>query len=250
MAAPQVEIRRAADRFAFDNEWLRSRGTFPMAGNFDLAKHAHGVLMINNDDIVDSGYGFDTHQHREAEIITWVLDGSVVHQDTLGNSGVIYPGLAQRMSAGRGIRHSERNDSWRLDGERHDQPLRVVQMWIPPDTGGLDPQYEEREVDAALDSGALVAVASGMKKHRDEAAIGFHNRYATLFAARLQAGQSITLPDAPFGHVYLPLGAADMEGAGLLEAGDSVRLTATGGQRLTASAPSEVLVWEMHASFS
>lgn len=237
-----VAVRRAADRFPFDNGWLSARGTFPMAGNYDAAKYAHGVLMVNNHDTVRGGSGFDTHQHREAEIITWVLRGSVVHQDSLGNTGVVYPGLAQRMTAGRGIRHSERNDSRTAD-------LEVVQMWIPPDTPGLDPAYQELEIDDALDSGALVVVASGMRKHAGEAAIGFRNRYATLFAARLQPGQSVTVPDAPFGHVYLPKGALDMEGVGALGEGDSVRLTADGGQRLTAAAPSEVLLWEMHASF-
>lgn len=245
-----VLIKRAADRFTYDNEWLRSRGTFPMAGNFDMARYAHGVLMINNHDTVAAGAGFDTHQHKDTEIITWVLSGSVVHQDTLGNTGVVYPGLAQRMTAGRGIRHSERNDSWRVDGVRHNDPVSVVQMWIPPDTNGLDPEYQELEIDDALDTGALVVVASGMRKHRNDAAIGFHNRYATLFAARLQPGQSVTIPEAPFGHVYLPRGALRMEGAGALQEGDSVRLTDTGGQRLTATAPAEVLLWEMHASFA
>ncbi|WP_369028756.1 pirin family protein, partial [Nocardia farcinica] len=97
---------------------------FPATGNFDLEANAHGILLVHNDDIVDAGAGFDTHEHREMEIITWVLEGTVVHQDSLGNSGLIYPGLAQRMSAGTGIRHSERNGAvW-----PQREPLRVVQM--------------------------------------------------------------------------------------------------------------------------
>src|SRR3546814_5272255 len=78
--------------------------------------------------------GFGTHPHRDMEIVTWVLQGSLVHQDSEGNKGVIYPGLAQRMSAGTGILHSEKNDAWRVQGgASHDDPVRFIQMWVPPD---------------------------------------------------------------------------------------------------------------------
>ncbi|CCF63173.1 conserved protein of unknown function; putative cupin and pirin domains [Nocardia cyriacigeorgica GUH-2] len=121
---PAVRVIPSAERAHWWNEWLDSTQSFPATGNFDLEANAHGILLVHNDDIVDAGAGFDTHEHREMEIITWVLEGTVVHQDSLGNSGLIYPGLAQRMSAGTGIRHSERNGAvW-----PQREPLRVVQM--------------------------------------------------------------------------------------------------------------------------
>ena len=152
------------------------------------------------------------------------------------------------MSAGRGIMHSEKNDSWRLAGEVHRDPVHFVQMWVVPDESGIVPGYEQLEIaDERLASG-LVPVASGMPQHADETAIRIRNKYAALLAARLQPGQSVELPDAPFLHLFVPRGSVTLEGAGPLETGDAVRLTATGGQRVTATEPAEILVWEMHAS--
>lgn len=237
---------RAADRPRWRVDWLDSRQSFPFTGNFDLVANAHGLLMVHNQDTVGPGEGFDTHRHRDVEIVTWVLDGSVLHQDSAGHSGLIHPGLAQRMSAGTGILHSEKNGSTSYSGT----PVEVVQMWIPPDTAGIEPGYQELDVAAALATGELVPVASGMRKDLADAAIGIRNRFATLHAARLRPGGAITVPDAPFGHVFLARGTAVMEGLGPLAAGDAVRLTADGGQRITALAPAEVLIWEMHAEFA
>jgi redox-sensitive bicupin YhaK (pirin superfamily) len=182
------------------------------------------------------------------EIVTWVLRGSLVHQDSTGTSGVVYPGLAQRMSAGTGILHSEKNDSWRVQGgASHEDPVHFVQMWVVPDTGGLTPGYEQLEIDGELLSGRLVPVASGLPRHDGAAAIRINNRYAALHAARLQPGQSVELPEAPYLHLFVPVGAVTLEGAGELSTGDAVRFTATGGQRVTATSPAEILVWEMHA---
>jgi hypothetical protein len=161
---------------------------------------------------------------------------------------VIYPGLAQRMSAGTGILHSEKNDSWRLAGETHSDPVHFVQMWVVPGESGITPGYEQLEIDHELLSGGLVTIASGMPGHDGAAAIRIKNRYAALHAARLQPGQSVQLPEAPFLHLFVPRGSVTLEGAGPLAAGDAVRLTATGGQQVTAVEPAEVLVWEMHAT--
>jgi redox-sensitive bicupin YhaK (pirin superfamily) len=242
----QVQVIRSADRIFWNNEWLESRQSFPATGNFDLAANAHGLLMVHNEDFVDPGEGFDAHQHSDTEIITWVLDGTVVHQDSAGNSGIIRPGMAQRMSAGTGIRHSERNGA----GRREKSTLHVVQMWIPPDEIGLTPSYEELDITDRLAAGGLVTVASGMPRHRDEAAITLHNRYAALHVARLEPGAAVTIPEAPFGHVFVARGRVDVESIGQLEQGDAIRLTGTGGQTIAATEPSEVLVWEMHASFA
>jgi redox-sensitive bicupin YhaK (pirin superfamily) len=206
--------------------------------------------MVNNDDIVDPGTGFDTHPHRDMEIVTWVLEGSLVHQDSTGHNGIIYPGLAQRMSAGGGILHSEKNDSWRLAGDTHRDPVHFIQMWVVPDENNITPSYEQLEIGHELLSGGLVPVASGMDRHDGESAIRIKNKYAALHAARLQPGQSVELPEAPFLHLFVPRGSVSLEGAGSLETGDAVRFTATGGQKVTATQPAEILVWEMHATIA
>src|SRR5919199_3131234 len=141
---PKTAVRRAADRFSTRTSWLDSKHSFSFGGHYDAANTHHGLLLVNNDDVVDPGTGFETHPHQDMEIVTWVLQGSLVHQDSTGHSGVIYPGLAQRMSAGRGILHSEKNDAWRVDPDRAtDQPVHFVQMWVLPDSSGARPGYEQ-----------------------------------------------------------------------------------------------------------
>lgn len=245
---PVIEVRRAADRFRTEFDWLASRHSFSFGGHFDATNTRHGLLLVNNDDIVAPSAGFETHPHRDMEIVTWVLEGCLVHQDSVGHAGVIYPGLAQRMSAGRGILHSEKNDAWRLQGgPEHAEPVRFIQMWVLPDESGAEPGYEQLDIDAELRSGSLVTVASGRGVHRDTAAIRIRNRDAALHAARLTPGQIVELPDAPFLHLYLARGAVLLEGTGPLQAGDAVRFTAGGGHRVIATEPGELLVWEMHA---
>src|ERR1700741_4797280 len=115
----QIDVRRADDRLTTRISWLDSKHSFAFGRHWDPDNTHHGLLLVNNDDTVAPGTGFDTHPHQDMEIVTWVLQGSLVHQDSEGNKGVIYPGLAQRMSAGTGILHSEKNDSWRLAGPEH-----------------------------------------------------------------------------------------------------------------------------------
>jgi len=248
--APTVDVRRAADRYKSQFGWLDSKHSFSFGHHFSKTNTHHGLLLVNNDDIVDPGTGFDTHPHQDMEIVTWVLEGSLVHQDSTGHNGVIYPGLAQRMSAGRGILHSEKNDSWKLAGDVHKDPVHFVQMWVVPDENNITPGYEQLEIDHELLSGGLVPVASGMDKHDGAAAIRVRNKYAALYAARLQPGQSVELPEAPFLHLFVPRGSVTLEGAGALGTGDAVRFTATGGQKVTATEPAEILVWEMHATLA
>ncbi|GAB2449326.1 pirin family protein [Streptosporangium sandarakinum] len=250
LPTPAVDIRRADERFATKIGWLDSKHSFSFGGHYDDANTHHGVLLVNNDDIVRPGTGFDTHPHRDMEIVTWVLRGSLVHQDSEGHNGVIYPGLAQRMSAGTGILHSEKNDSWRISGDVHDEPVHFVQMWVVPDEPGIVPGYEQLEIESELLAGGLVPVASGMPEHDGASAIRIKNRYAALHAARLEPGRSVELPEAPFLHLFVPRGTVTLEGAGTLGEGDAVRFTATGGQRVTAVEPAEILVWEMHAALA
>ena len=252
---PEIDVRRSGDRAASKFGWLDSKHSFSFGHHHDPSNTHHGLLLVNNDDVVDAGTGFDTHPHRDMEIVTWVMRGSLVHQDSTGHSGLIYPGLAQRMSAGRGILHSEKNDSWRLPASEggqkpHEEPVHFVQMWVVPDERGVDAGYEQLEIDSELMNGSLVPVASGMREHDGGSAIRIHNKYAALHAARLEPGQSVELPDAPYLHLFVPRGGVTLEGAGPLATGDAVRFTATGGQRVTATESSEILVWEMHAGIA
>jgi quercetin 2,3-dioxygenase len=233
-----VDIRRAADRALTETSWLNSRHSFSFGDHYDPDNTHHGLLLVNNDDIVEPGTGFGTHPHRDMEIVTWVLRGELTHQDSTGNRGTIYPGLAQRMSAGSGILHSEKNDS-------RTEPVHFVQMWVAPDEAGIEPSYQQHEIDPeALDAG-LVTIASGIPGN--EAAITLHNRNAALHGTRLQPGGSVELPQAPYLHLFVARGRVDAAQIGRLERGDAVRFTDSGGLRVTASEPAELLIWEMHA---
>ncbi|MEP7203474.1 MAG: pirin family protein, partial [Ilumatobacteraceae bacterium] len=117
-----IAVQKAADRFHTEIDWLDSKHSFNFGGHYREGDGGHGLLLVNNDDKVAGGGGFGTHGHRDMEIVTWVLSGKLAHQDSEGNNGVLYPGLAQRMSAGRGIRHSEMNAS-------DTEPVHFVQMW-------------------------------------------------------------------------------------------------------------------------
>src|SRR4030081_2720830 len=121
--AATVDIRRADDRAKTKISWLGSKHSFAFGGHYDPTNTHHGLLLVNNDDIVKPGTGFETHPHRDMEIVTWVLQGSLVHQDSEGHNGVIYPGLAQRLSAGTGILHSEKNDARLPADERPGSPV-------------------------------------------------------------------------------------------------------------------------------
>jgi hypothetical protein len=233
-----VEIRPAAGRAATTTSWLQSRHSFSFGDHYDPANTHHGVLLVSNDDIVRPAAGFDTHPHRDMEIVTWVLEGSLAHRDSAGNSGVIYPGLAQRMSAGAGITHSEKNASGT-------EPVRFVQMWVPPDESGSEPSYQQQAIDDDELEGRLMTIASGIPGH--DAAITIHNRSAALHAARLPAGAGLTLPAAPYLHLYVARGQLSMGQAELAE-GDAARLTRPTGMQVVALEPTEILVWEMHAA--
>jgi redox-sensitive bicupin YhaK (pirin superfamily) len=246
---PGVDVRRATDRFKTKLAWLDSKHSFSFGNHWNPANTHFGLLLVSNDDIVNPGTGFDTHPHRDMEIVTWVLQGSLVHQDSEGNSGIIYPGLAQRMSAGTGILHSEKNDSWRISGgPTHSDPVRFIQMWVVPDTDGIEPGYQQMEVEDELLQGGLVTVASGMAGHRDQAAIRISQRDAALYAARMGDSATVVLPEAPYVHLFVARGAVELEGTGRLQEGDAARITAAEGEMVTASGEAEILVWEMHSS--
>ncbi len=228
-----IDRRPAASRFHTDAGWLDSWHSFSFSRHYDPANTHHGLLLVSNDDRVAPGAGFPAHSHADMEIVTWVLEGALAHQDSAGHSGVIRPGVAQRMSAGAGITHSEMNASTA-------EPVHFVQMWVPPDTEGLTPGYEQLDVNGALAAGGLVPVASGQGH---EGAVAIHQRDATLWAARLDEGEAVTAPAAPHAHLFVARGAVRLGDQPLAE-GDAARLTAEPDLEVTATAPgTELLLW-------
>ena len=186
------------------------------------------------------------------EIVTWVLDGALVHQDSQGHNGVIYPGLAQRMSAG--TRHPAQREERRLAADRrtpeHREPVHFVQMWVLPDEARLEPGLRAaRDRDAELCAAASPSSPPGMDRDRDDAAIRIQQRVRR--AARGPARRPASASQLPDGAVRPPVrrraARSTLEGAGRLGTGDAARITAADGQRVTAvDGPAEVLVWEMH----
>jgi redox-sensitive bicupin YhaK (pirin superfamily) len=233
---PAVDIRRASERFHTQISWLDSWHSFSFSNHYDPANTHHGLLLVSNDDTVLAGTGFRTHPHQNMEIVTWVLDGELEHKDSEGHTGIIYPGLAQRMSAGTGIWHSEMNPS------KH-REVHFIQMWVAPDTEGIAPEYEQLDINAQLAKGGLVPIASG-RSH--DAAITIHQKHAVLWGGRFKPGETAQVPDAPNAHLFVARGAVDLQGASVLGRGDAVRLTAAGSRRLTAdgTAGAEILIWE------
>lgn len=229
-----VDLRRAGQRFRTRTDWLDSWHSFSFGPHYDQGNTGHGLLVVNNDDIIKPGAGFMTHPHRDMEIVTWVLEGELEHKDSAGHHGTIYPGLAQRMSAGTGIWHSEMNPSGA-------KPVHLVQMWVLPDAESVSPGYEQLDINRELARGGLVPVASG-RGHA--AAISIRQKGAVLWAVRLKAGQSARVPEAPYAHVFVAKGRVQLEGAGALEAGDAARLAGAGSPRLSADAEAELLIWE------
>ena len=227
------EIRTPDQRFHTDLGWLDSRHSFSFGHHHDPSQTGHGLLIVSNDDRVAPGGGFGTHPHRDMEIVTWVLSGALAHRDSEGNEGVLVPGLAQRMSAGRGIRHSEMNHS-------STEPVHFVQMWVVPDQVGIEPGYEQLDVSDRLAAGGLVPVASG-RGHAG--AITIHQAGAAMWVGRLGAGERVAVPDAPFVHVFVARGAV-AEGGRTLPQGSALRLRSAGSVDLVAVDASEIIVWE------
>ena len=229
-----VDIRRAETRAHTQIGWLNSWHSFSFGRHYDPANTHYGLLLVSNDDRVAPANGFPPHFHRDMEIVTWVLAGRLEHRDSEGNHGELYPGLAQRMSAGTGIEHSEMNPS-------PTEQVHFVQMWVPPDTEGIAPGYEQRDVNRELDKGGLRPVASGQGH---EGAISIHQRDAVLWGGRLQPDETTTVADGAHVHLFVAAGDVDLQDAGALAEGDAARLRSAGSRTLTAGpAGAEVLVW-------
>lgn len=225
-----IDIHRADARAVTATEWLDSRHSFAFGQHYDPANTGFGSLIVNNDDWLAPGGGFASHAHRDAEIVTWVITGALAHEDDHGHRGVITPGVAQRMSAGSGVVHSERNASDEL-------PVRFVQMWVQPDEWGTEPSYEQRVVPQAL---GLVPVVSG----RGHDAISIRAD-AVLWRARFAPGDRLEIPTAPWVHVFVTQGELHLKAP--LGPGDAVRLRNETGRELTAVTEGEALIWELHS---
>jgi len=234
MTQANIDIRRADQRDHTKLSWLDSYHCFSFGQHYDPDNTHFGLLLVSNDDRVEPATGFGTHAHSDMEIVTWVLEGRLEHKDSEGNHGELYPGLAQRMSAGTGIRHSEMNPS-------RTESVHFVQMWVPPDTEGIAPGYEQRDVNDELAEGGLHPIASGQGH---EGAIAIHQAGAVLWGGRLQPGEVVALPSDPHVHVFVAVGSARLGADTALDTGDAARLTDADKVDLTAGDDgAEVLVW-------
>jgi redox-sensitive bicupin YhaK (pirin superfamily) len=242
VVADRIEVRRAQSRFRTVTEGTDTRHSFSFGTHYDPANVGFGPLLVHNDDQVRTGAGYPDHPHADAEILTWVLEGSLVHQDSTGHRGLVTPGLAQRLSAGGGVVHAERNDAFRTDPAAPLVPVRFVQMWLRPDTPGTPPTYAAGPVDLPDLAAGWRPVASG--DHPD-AAVSVATRGATLWVTRLAPGVVRLLPAAAQAHVFVATGVVEAEAVGRLEEGDALRLSGDAQLRLTGVQPAEVLVWTM-----
>jgi len=230
-----ITRRPASERGHADFGWLDTWHTFSFGRYHDPAHMGFRSLRVINDDVVAPGQGFGMHGHRDMEIVTWVLEGALEHRDSLGSGSVLRPGDIQRMSAGRGIRHSEFNPS---DADR----LRPLQIWILPEREGLDPSYEETHVPAAERQGRLRVVVDPAGR---DGALKIHQDVRVL-TGQLNDGDDVVHELAPGRHAWVQVarGSVDLDGVALGE-GDGAALSEEAAVRLRARGAAEVLVFDL-----
>jgi len=230
-----IEIRRGEDRGHADHGWLQSYHSFSFADYHDPRHVQFGPLRVINEDRVVPGAGFGTHGHRDMEIISYVLDGELAHKDSTGTSSTIRPGDVQRMSAGRGVLHSEFNDS-------HERPVHFLQIWILPDVTGIPPEYEEKRYEADEKRGRLRLIAS---PHGDDGSLRIHQD-ARVYAGLFDGAERAALEVAPGRRVYLHVARGNIIANGAsLAAGDALKLTGVTTLRLTDGVGAEVLAFDL-----
>lgn len=235
-------VHRSGERFLTEVEGVSTRHSFSFGQHYDPGNIGFGSLLAHNDEHLLVGRGFDDHPHRDTEIVTWVLAGSLLHEDSTGESGIVYPGLVQRLSAGSGVVHAERNDAYRVDPDAARTPVRFVQSWVRPDVGGLHPAYAQQEVAPTAVAGDWVPVASGADP---QTMITIGSATSTLWVTTMLEGERRLLPEAPYAHLFVATGGVDVEQVGVLDEGDAVRVTGAAGLRISARRRSELLVWGM-----
>lgn len=231
-----LQVRKAEERGGADYGWLDTRYTFSFSSYYDPAHMGFRALRVINEDKVAPGGGFPTHGHRDMEILTWVLEGSLAHKDSLGTGSVIRPGELQRMSAGTGVTHSEYNGSRR-------EALHLLQIWIVPDERGLAPGYEQKAFPEDERRNRLRLLAS-----RDGAAGSLTvHQDMRLYAALLDEGAEVSLglPEGRHAWVHVARGALALDGQAL-NAGDGVAVRDASTLRFVGGAGgAEVLVFDL-----
>ncbi|WP_329386005.1 pirin family protein [Streptomyces sp. NBC_01351] len=217
-----IDVRRGDDRYEGGDPaaGITSRHAFSFGSFYDPDNLRFGPVLACNEETLAPGAGFDEHPHSHTEIVTWVVEGELTHQDSTGEKGLVRPGDVQRLSAGSGARHVERNDGT--------EPLRFVQMWLAPLTAGGEPSYEV--VEGVPDSAPYELPAAG----------------AVLHVRRPGAGERVPVPAAERVYLHVVRGDLRLDGAEL-GPGDSVRITGEEGLVVTAGSPGEVLIWELPA---
>jgi len=239
-----LSLRRSADRGHADHGWLNSLHSFSFAEYHDPAHMGFGNLRVINEDRIAAGSGFGTHGHRDMEIISYVLSGALAHKDSMGNgtaggknAGVILPGDVQRMSAGRGVMHSEFNHA-------QDQLTHFLQIWIEPRQRGIAPGYEQKHFEAADKRGRLRLIAS---EDGREGSVTM-NADASLYAGLFDGDEAATLALDPQrkAYVHLVRGRLRVNGSEL-SGGDAALISAESGLKLDRGHDAEVLVFDLAA---
>ncbi|MCB9703111.1 MAG: pirin family protein [Myxococcales bacterium] len=235
-----LTLRPAAERGVASFGWLESRHTFSFGHYYDPAHMGFRALRVINDDRVAPGGGFPTHPHRDAEILSYVVDGALEHRDSMGNGSVIRPGELQRMSAGSGVAHSEFNHSKR-------EPVRFLQIWLLPRSRGIQPGYEQRAFPAGERRGALRLVAS--PEGRD-GSLTIHAE-AELWAGLVGAGEALSHALAPDRHAWVQVVRGRVRlraGERALELGEGDGVAVSGEPQLTLEGvgdEAELLVFDL-----
>ncbi len=230
-----MKIRKSAERGRANHGWLDTYHTFSFANYFDPQHMGFRSLRVINDDTVLGGGGFDTHPHRDMEIITYVLDGALQHRDSMGHEAVMRAGDVQRISAGTGIQHSEFNASER-------DPVHLLQIWMLPERKGLTPGYAEKSFASAR-AGQLTLLTS--KDGRD-GSIRI-NQDADLFLAKLKVGDKVAHPLPPGRHAWVQVAEGEVTLNGhTLTAGDGAALSDEPAVEITGRSPGQVLVFDLN----
>lgn len=230
-----LTVRKSHERGHANLGWLDSYHTFSFSDYHDPRWMGFGPLRVINDDRIAAGGGFPTHSHRDMEIVTYVLEGTLQHQDSLGNGGTIVPGEVQRMRAGHGIAHSEYNAS-------KTAPVHLLQIWIEPDTRNLDPGYEQKAFNPAEMRGQFRIVASADGR---DGSVSIHQN-AAIYAAKLATDEqaSMLLQAGRRAWLHVATGRVQIKGY-TLEAGDSVALVQEPELTLVGLEVAEVLLFDL-----
>ena len=232
-----LQIRRSQERGYADHGWLRSYHSISYAGYYDAAHMGFGNLRVINEDRVAAGAGFGTHGHRDMEIISYVLSGELAHKDSMGNIESIPPGDVQRMSAGRGVTHSEFN-------HKSDETTHFLQIWIEPKLKGVAPGYEQKSFAPQDKRGRLRLVAS---PDGADGSVSM-NADARLYAGLFDGAEEATLALDPTRKAYVHLVRGELEVNGQkLSGGDAAKLDGESQVRLSAGKDAEVLVFDLQA---